>query len=231
MPAGVHDAQRLWLGIHAPGKLLVGQLARVLHLDALVESIKSPGIRRQLHHVRAGRQKALHYRLRCGAEDSRCAIISRQLVYGQQAWPDVVARQHLGLIENEDRFGQIVQLATPGRAIGIERLEELNVCGDDDGDIPVLGRQPQFPQNAVRLFICLSGVARPVERLPVEIGVMLQHIVQAQHALELRGILLDDAGIGNDVDDTFQAMRYRMVQGESQRREGLSAAGWNRKGE
>jgi hypothetical protein len=61
--------------------------------------------------------------------------------------------------------------------------------------------------------------------------VVLEDGFGAERLAEHGGVLLDDAGVGDDVDHPFEAMSERMLKGKGERRQSFAAAGRHREGE
>ncbi len=64
-----------------------------------------------------------------------------QLSNGGTARPEIGQRKGLGLVENDDAAGQIVELSATGGPIGEEGFEKLDSGGDHQWRAPVLGGQ------------------------------------------------------------------------------------------
>jgi hypothetical protein len=90
-------------------------------------------------------------------------------------------------------------------AVGEQRLEELHSCGHHHGCIPVLHRQLQL---LARLGLAL--------RVVYEGAVVLEHGVVAERVPKNLGILLDDARVGDDVDDPVQTVSDHVLERESE---------------
>ena len=130
----------------------------------------------------------------------------------------MLRRQQLCFIQNHDRIDDVMQLAAAGRFGGVKGFEELNVGGDYHGRIPVLRSQ-----TALRRFV-----------LRFEVAVMFDDrrwLDAGEDAAKNVRRLLDDAGVGNDIDDTFQVVPLSMSESETERSECLASAGRNGKTE
>jgi len=56
-----------------------------------------------------------------------------------------VLRQTLRFVQQDHRIHQVVQLATGRRPVGKQRLQQLDVGGQYDWRIPVLGQETSLP--------------------------------------------------------------------------------------
>lgn len=96
------------------------------------------------------------------------------------------------VIEDDAGTRDAVEFAAAGSAVGVEGLEELDVGGDDDAGVPVFGGE---------------AVSRGlVFRVGIEIRVVLENDVgteSGERFAEDAGVLLDDGGEGDDVDDGY----------------------------
>ena len=125
---------------------------------------------------------------------------------------------HLRLIKNHNAVGDVVKLAALGRTVGIQGLKELHGGGDNDGGIPVFGGQPLKVIVAAGFVVIVVGNA----------AVMLHNVGISQYVSEYLGILLDDGGIGNDVNHTLHAVFNGVLQPKCQRGYGFSTTGGHR---
>ena len=170
------------------------------------------------------RQKFPEYsvqrRLCGGTKHSRNAVILHQLSDCKDAGTKIGDRHHLRLVKDDNAFSQIVQLAALGGATGKERFKKLHCRSHHHRHIPVFGGSGQ------------SGVLRPGLVLYVieNAGVMLQHIFISQNFPEDLGILLDDGGIRDDIDNPAQSVGAGVAQGKGQGRHGFAAAGGDGQG-
>ena len=108
-----------------------------------------------------------------------------------------------------------MQLAAARRAVAVQRLKKLHGGGHNDRGVPVFGGK----RLAVGGFIAVFGcrILRP--------SVMLQHIFAPQNAGKNLGVLVDDGGVGDDVNHALQPLRGSLCQCKRQRGHGLAAAG------
>ena len=113
--------------------------------------------------------------------------------------------ERLDFVEDHDAAGGAVELAAGVGAVGEERFEEADVGSDDEGGVPV------FEGEAVVLGFVLW----------VEFGVVFQDDVAAnflgercKDGAEDVGVLLDDAGEGDDEDDAPVAVFQSVAQSE-----------------
>ena len=222
--AGVDDAQGLWLppqtrrqirivqnthppDSRAPHRRVREQAGRIRgQLPDSLETVVEP--------VRLGQ-----CRLRGGHEHNARSPAAREVIEHRNTRAQVSQRDCLRLVQNHDAVGDVVQLAAFRRAVCEQALEELNRRCDDDRHVPVFGCQAELGPRFAR-----------AERLLVESAVMFKDEiavvpVSCERRTEHRGILLDDAGVGNDVDHPPQSVPQHMLQGESKRGQCLAAPG------
>ena len=114
-----------------------------------------------------------------------------QLGDGVDAWPQAGKGEQLGLVEENDASGQVVELAALGGAVGIEGFKELHRRGHHHGHVPVLRGLGQADRFWSGLGVDFIG----------GVGVVLQHVLRPQDGSELLGGLLDDGGVGDHIDD------------------------------
>ena len=146
-----------------------------------------------------------------GAQQQGDTVVHDQHIQRIEDGLQKLRRQQLGLVEHDHAVCNVVQLAAARRAGGEERLEQLDIGGDDERRFPVFARKP-----AQRRFVAIGGVG---------LTVVLDDMVGAEDAAEYIAGLLDDAGVGNSVDHAALAVGLGMLQGEGERRQGLAAAG------
>ena len=130
----------------------------------------------------------------------------------------MLGRQKLRLIQNHHAVGDVVQLATARWSGGVKRFKELDVGSDDDGRIPVLTGNTAFGGFVFRF----------------EIAVMLddrRRVDAVEHAAKYVGRLLNDAGVGYDIDDSPLTITFGVMQGKTERGQRFSAAGGHRERE
>ena len=156
-------------------------------------------------------------------EDRGHVVGSCQLRDGVDAGLQIGQGEHLGLVEDHHAVGDIVELATGGGAVIVQRLKKLHRRGHHDRHIPVLG-------GVSHSF--LFGVKAPLLGVIVhDTAMVLQYHVLPQDLSKHRSGLFDDRGIGDHVNDTVFSRRFGMAQGKSQRGDGLAAACGNGQGE
>ncbi len=201
MHAGVDDAERLLMVTQACGERPVVEFAQPLDADALERSIKSLRLGRDLAHVAKAALEARRLIVsldegwlgRRAQHDAR-AVVAGEFVERRDARPEQRQRQRLRLVQDHHASRDVVQLAAAGRPVGEQPLEELHGGGDDHGGVPVLHREAQ-------LVLRLGRRLRVVD----EGAVVLEHGLVAERLAEDGGVLLDDAGVGDDVDHPFEA--------------------------
>ena len=221
--AVVDDAQHLVAVAQLRCKRIIVERTEVARGDPLQLAVQRRRIGRQLAHARQPGGKTVG-RMQCGlgggAQHDAGAIVQGQFVQRHHAGLQQMQRQGLGFVQNHHAAGDVVQFPAARGAVRKQTLEKLHGRGDYDRRIPVFHGDAQF-------FLGL-GVARAVVD---EGAVMLQDggvaEIRERMAKHLRG-LLDDAGVGNHIDDPAQAVRDGVIQRERQRRQRLAAAGRHR---
>ncbi len=194
-----------------------GEFARVVDVEA---DLLAPLLRSALlvGEAVAGAQG----RLGSGAEHHAGAIIGCKLIQRRHAGAQQPQRQGLRLVQHHHGVRDVVQLAARGGATGEQALEELHRRGDHDRRIPVLSCAAEFGETLLPLVV---GVLDPARRVPVEACVMLQHaVIRPERLAEDRGGLLDDRGVGDDVDHPVQAVAAGVFQREGKRGQRLATA-------
>ena len=140
------------------------------------------------------------------------------------------------LVEQDHRLHHVVQLAAGTGPVGKQRFEQLDIGGQHDGGIPVLGEQPALAfsmSGLVALALIVLGV---VFHAQAGHGMMFQYIALAELGMGSEdravyaGSLFNDSEIGHGQNDPLQAMLGRMGQGEGEHGERLAAAGWSSEG-
>ena len=130
--------------------------------------------------------------------------------------------ESLNFVENDDRAGDVVELATGTGTIRVERFEELDVGRDGEWSIPI------FRGEAV-----LFGFVFWIELgMVFEDDFSLEFFGKAgkNGAKNIR-VLCDDTGERDDEDDTVVAVFQSVAEGKEKRGEGFPAAGGNGEGE
>lgn len=89
--------------------------------------------------------------LGCGAENGGGVEVVDEAAEGAKDGMQEGGRKGLDFIENDDAAGDAMEFAAAAGAVGVERFEELNVGGDDEGRVPVLCGQAVFGGFLVRL--------------------------------------------------------------------------------
>jgi hypothetical protein len=93
-----------------------------------------------------------------------------------------------------------------GGPVSKERLKELHVGGHNDRSIPVLSSKAT---PLLTFFIVMIMVTD-------DVGMVFQDRVIAEDSTKDVSRLLDDRGIGNDIDDTLHTVCDSMVHGKGQ---------------
>ena len=159
----------------------------------------------------------LHGWLGGGAHDDAAAVVLRQFFDSLHDGQQQIERQHLRFVEDDDGACDAVQLAAARGAVSKEGFEELHGGGHDNRRVPVFRGKAQFVFGGLILqFAVIEG------------AVVFQHGLLAQFAkgfAELGGVLFDDAGEGDDVDDAAQAVLPGVFQRKRHGSEGFAATG------
>jgi hypothetical protein len=142
---GGHDAQDLTLRRQPRGQVGVGDAPNAPHLHTPERGVQALGVVHDLAHARQSPLEALFLPfprsakggLGCGAQHHAGPVALRQLAQAFQAGPQVGQGQHLGLVQDDDALGQIVQLAAAPGTSREETLEKLDGGGDDDRGVPI----------------------------------------------------------------------------------------------
>ena len=152
--------------------------------------------------------------LRRGTENGGDAVMLNQLVDYRDAGAHQRNRQRLRLIENHHAVGDVVEFAAAAGFGGVEGFKELYGGRDDDGCIPV------FAGKALA-----EGIGRFGIRIgQIHLTVMLHHVLIAQNIPKDLRVLVDDAGVGDDVDDALHLMLHCMAERKGKRRNRFAAA-------
>ena len=190
------------------------QLPDTGHLDPAQFRIKLRGIRRDfagrctLQRLGAGQAIPIMHRwLGRSTQHNRTPIAPHQFIQRRQTRAQECQRQALRLVQNDHRFGDVVQLATFLGSVGKQAFEKLHSRCDNHRTVPILGRQPHFlGAGFVEPLFCLKG------------RVMLQNgIFVAKFIPENLCGLVDDGGIRGDVNHPPHVMRNTVIQRKGQR--------------
>ena len=121
--------------------------------------------------------------------------------------------QLLGFVQHDDAARQVVQFAAAGCFGRKQRLEQLHVGGDHQRCVPVLAGQ------------AAAGSFSRAGRIGLAV-VLDQHLIaqRGKHAPEHVGGLLNDAGVGNGVNDAALAVFLRVLQREGEAGKCFAAA-------
>ena len=198
----------------------VGLRADVLHGGAA--QLREEGFRfgRDFAHVFKAAIEAvfgLHGRLGGGAHDDAATVVLRQFFDGLHDGQQKIEWQHLRFVEDDDGACDVVQLAAARGAVGKEGFEELHGGGHDNRRIPVFRGKAQFVFGGLILQFAV-----------VESAVVFQHGLFAQFAkgfAKFGGILFDDAGERDDVNDAPHVVLFGVFQSERHGSEGFATAG------
>ena len=154
-----------------------------------------------------------------GAQHDGNAVVADQEAQDIEDGLQEFGRQLLGFVEDQHAADESVQLAAAGGAGGEEGFEELHVGGDDERRVPVFAGE-------ARGAGFVGGIA-------FGLAVVFDDAFAAQRGEDIAedvGGLLDDAGVGNGVDDAPFAVGEGVIQREAQAREGFTAAGGDGEG-
>ncbi|EKX93858.1 hypothetical protein HMPREF9996_02141 [Aggregatibacter actinomycetemcomitans Y4] len=204
----------------------VGLCADVLHGGTAQSGKKCGWFWGDFAHVFKAAIKAvfgLHGRLGSGAHHDGATVGLRQFFNRLHDGQQKRRRQHLRFVEDDDGACDVVQFAAARGAVGKEGFEELHGGADDDGHVPVFGGAAQFVfgVNVLQLAV-------------VKGAVVFQHGGFAPFAegfAELGGVLFDDAGKRDDVDDAPHSVPLGVFQRKRHGGEGFAAAGGDGEGE
>ncbi len=153
----------------------------------------------------------LKHRLCGGAEQPTHTKQFGELLHDLCNWGVKVARQLLRLIQNDDAVSEVVQFSTTAWPCGMERFEQLHIGGDDDRRIPVFTCQPG------------AGIITVIK-----ITVVLNNRLFPKRLTEHGGVLLDNAGVGNSVNNAFFAVTQGVVERKAEACQRFTAAGRHR---
>lgn len=220
MATGVDDDQGLRVFCEKGGKCgVVGFGGKSLCMDTLERGVEGFGVGDDFN----GRVEAdfevlvfVNGRLGGGAEYDGCSVVGVEFLEAAEAGGEEFDWQGLGFVEDDYRAGDAVKFAAAGCAVGVKGFEELDVSGDDDACVPIFGGKP-------------IGCGF-VLRIGVEVRMMLEHYVGTEGGecfAENGGVLLDDGGERDDVDDAAEIVDACVLEGEGERGEGFSAASGN----
>ena len=118
-------------------------------------------------------------------------------------------RQGLDFVKNQHAAGLWVDMPCAARTTAEPGIEKLHHGGKHNRLIPILGKQLVLPA----LFF------------GVEIRMVFQNPIFAEDVAHGLGILVDDGGIGNNVDNAVEIVLLRMMQGIAQTCQRFTAAG------
>ena len=186
----------------------VALLPNMLHGGAAQLREEGFWFRRDFAHVFKAAIEAvcrLHGGLGSGAHHDAAAVVLRQFFDGLHDGQEEIGRQHLRFVKDDDATGDVVQFAAARGAVGKEGFEELHGGSDDDRRVPVFRGAAQFV-FAVLVF----------QFAVVEGAVVFQNrfVKRGEGFAELGGVLFDDAGEGDDVDDAAQVVLPGVFQRE-----------------
>ena len=165
-------------------------------------------------------------RLGRGAEDGRRPIVPHQLADRMNTREEVARRQRLRLVEDDDALREVMELAAAGGAVPVERFKKLDGGRDDDRRVPVLGREELPPEQPFRFRVGLPFPFLPLFFLRI-IGarMVFDDILRPQDFPEGFRRLVDDRGVGDDINHPLQPVGHCVIKGEGQRRHRLAPAG------
>ena len=218
--SGIDDAEHLLRLRQSGGQFFVGQLLLPLKRNAtekLEQFVRFGGNLPDRQFRGQFIEQPPQLRLGRGAENRRRAIVANQFPNGGNTGLQERHGQGLRLVKNHHAVCQIVQLAAPGSFGGVQGLKKLHGRGDDHRRVPVFAGQTAAA--SIRRF----RVALFVRQF--RLAVMLQNVFFSQNFRKDLGVLLDDTGVGNDVNDPLHPVADGMGKGKGQRRHGFPAAG------
>ena len=205
--AAVHDTKHLPVLPQPSGQRAVLQRVLPAECNAAEPLIERCRLRAELLHRparRIRRQQIPERWLRRRTQHDRGAELRRERSHRRNARPQMRQRQHLRLVKNDDAVCQIVELAAAGRTVCVERLEQLHRRRHHDRHVPVFGGQ------------CAAHLLRrrAVGEVKLHAAVVLEHVGGAENVAEYCGVLLDDRGVGNDVNYPLHPVRGGVAQRE-----------------
>ena len=156
---------------------------------------------------------AAQRRLGGSAQHHSHAVVLYQQVEHVQDGLQKSGWQLLRFVQYHDAAHQVVQLAAERGFGGKQRFKQLHVGGDHQRRVPVFAGQ-----SAAHGFVLGCGVGLAV--------VFNQHLVAQglKHAAKHVRRLLNDAGVGNGVNDAALAMHLCVLQRKCQTGQGFAAA-------
>ena len=109
-------------------------------IAAFLKEPESGGIRNQIvdSAIRYKSLKLLFEIGHCSRKQQHLAVQdSRDFAQSKQTWAKLLHRQHVNLIQHNDRIGKIVQLSQPAAFVVVQRFKKLHLCRDHYRNIPV----------------------------------------------------------------------------------------------
>src|SRR6266571_108114 len=114
-------------------------------------------------------------------------------------------RQHLHFIQDDDATRDVVELPTFASAATQQALEKLDGCCHNQRCIPVLGSKSSSDLCWCRVLRILQG----------DIAMVLdESLFIGEDATEHPGCLIDNAGVGNGIDDALEVVLERVLERE-----------------
>ena len=138
-----------------------------------------------------------------------------QEVHGVVEQVGAFHRQGLHFIEHQHGPGQLVHTTRTPRTRAKQGLQQLHHGGVNDGCVPV------FAQHLFAPGLLLGREAAVV--FQHDTTSILRGIFGLQHIAHHLGVLVDDGGEGDDVDDAIQTAFLGVLQGKAQAGQGFSA--------
>jgi hypothetical protein len=163
-----------------------------------------------------------------GGEDDAGAVGCGEVGQGAQGGHGELRRQTLGLVEQDDGLHQGVQLPAARWAVGEQGFEQLDVGGQYDGRIPVLGQQATLALLAALGVAPLGLVAQPRQAVVLQDEVPME--AGEDIAVDACG-LFDDGEEGDRQDDAPELVAHGVLQGEAQHGQRLAGTGGSGEGE
>jgi hypothetical protein len=119
-------------------------------------------------------------------------------------------RESLDFIVDDDRTGDAVEFSAGRGAVGVKRFKELDIGGDDDGCVPV------FAGKTVEVLLVVFRAG-----FGLELRVVLENNFapdffgeNGKRGAENIGVLADDRGERNDIDDAAMALKMGVAECE-----------------
>ena len=215
--AAVDDAQHLLLRAQFLGQRRIGAFADAAEGDAAEGFVQLRGVGADFLRAELrgkGLNQIVQNRLGGRAQHRAGPEVRHQAGDRPHTGQQGVHGQHLRLVKDDHAVGDVVQLAALGGAVGMDGFKELHRRGHDHRRIPVLAGQALAALFTTCLLIGIENCA----------AVVLEDVVLPEDVPEYEGVLFDDGGVGNHIDDAPHVVPQGVPQRKGQRGQGLAAA-------